>query len=460
MSKRQELLFFLASLLLVTPPFFQAVDFRDPATVPSIHAVEGTGGRNSFLPPLSQHNHTTYDAVEAELRDLSIRYFVYEEDYGLVQPGLTQWLRNGRDNEHLRARFGVEAHQEDEILNALSQHPLRIKDKSLANLFIVPLRVGAAIIGKNPDKFSMLPVALLTNTTFLKQPHVLVSLTTVGFSKYHIPNMKKAHGLDRKFYKSVAPLIVAQSYAAHATANASLQERSIGHDFDALFLSLNQAMSHHGFSVGLLPQDILPYQKATYAKFQNAENLIFYQTRVEASWYNSTRFRQILLEPSVLNQLLATTNSSIGYGLPPDDWLREFSSSQFCLAIRGDTPHTHALLNAVKVGCIPVVISDFYPLFAPSFPSTLNMEDYCVFIPEADFIRDPAKELLKLEDLGETMIRRKLEALAFAQKVVLLDHPESLFVPAFLKESMYAYQHAPPPELSIAYENHFPLPSR
>jgi hypothetical protein len=155
------------------------------------------------------------------------------------------------------------------------------------------------------------------------------------------------------------------------------------------------------------------------------------------------------LDPVVLNQLLATTNSSIGYGLPPDDWLREYSSSQFCLAIRGDTPHTHALLNAVKVGCIPVVISDFYPLFAPSFPSTLNMEDYCVFIKEADFIRDPAKELLKLKDLGETWIRRKLDALAFAQKVVLMDHPESLFVPAFVKESMYAYQHPAPKSLFI-----------
>lgn len=68
----------------------------------------------------------------------------------------------------------------------------------------------------------------------------------------------------------------------------------------------------------------------------------------------------------------------------------------------------HALLNAVKVGCIPVVFRDFYPLFAPSFPSTLIMEDYCVYIKEADFIRDPAvKELLKLKDLGETLIRHK-----------------------------------------------------
>ena len=149
-----------------------------------------------------------------------------------------------------------------------------------------------------------------------------------------------------------------------------------------------------------------------------------------------------------MNQL-NWTNSSIGYGLPPDEWLREFSSSKFCAAIRGDTPHTHALLNAVKVGCIPVVISDFYPMYAPSFPSTLKMEDYCVFIPEDDFIRDPAKELLRLMDLSEGAIRRKLEGLAFAQKVVLNDHPESLFVQAFLKESLFAYENPIPSELRL-----------
>jgi hypothetical protein len=99
--------------------------------------------------------------------------------------------------------------------------------------------------------------------------------------------------------------------------------------------------------------------------------------------------------------------------MPPDEWVREFSSSKFCLAIRGDTPHTHALLNAVKVGCIPVVISDMYPTFAPSFPSTLKMGEFCIFISEAEYILDPAKELLKLMDLSEEEIRRKIEGLAF-----------------------------------------------
>jgi hypothetical protein len=34
------------------------------------------------------------------------------------------------------------------------------------------------------------------------------------------------------------------------------------------------------------------------------------------------------------------------------------------------------------------------------------------------------------------LLREKLEALDFAQRVILPDHPESLFVPAFLRESL------------------------
>jgi hypothetical protein len=133
-------------------------------------------------------------------------------------------------------------------------------------------------------------------------------------------------------------------------------------------------------------------------------------------------------------------NSSIGLGLPPDEWLKEFTDSQFCLAIRGDTPHTHALLNAVKVGCIPVVVSDFYPMFAPTFASSLKMEDYCIFIPEKDFMIDPAESLNGLRKVSESTIRVKLDALAFAQRVVLMDHPETLFGHAFVREAVAASQ--------------------
>ena len=38
-------------------------------------------------------------------------------------------------------------------------------------------------------------------------------------------------------------------------------------------------------------------------------------------------------------------------------------------------------------------------------------------------------------------IETKINALAFAQRVALFDHPESLYVPAFLKEARKAMEY-------------------
>jgi hypothetical protein len=68
------------------------------------------------------------------------------------------------------------------------------------------------------------------------------------------------------------------------------------------------------------------------------------------------------------------------------------------------------------------------------------MHDYCIFIDEEKFIRDPQAELNKLQLLSTAEIKTKVDALAFAQRVILPDHPESLFVPAFLKEATKAME--------------------
>jgi hypothetical protein len=329
---------------------------------------------------------------------------------------------------HLRKRFSEEAMMEHMILEFLANSSMRTTNSSEASIFVIPFRTGFNIIaggqhGPGPASFGELVSALNASKHWINgKPHVILALNTVSFNPYHRPNVV-AHGLTTSFYQFMKSAILVQSLDFIYTAKASRDGSAKGHDYEDFFTQ-NDTICQRGFSVGLLPGRSLPYIPATYDKFRSAKNFIFYHTRVKPSAYNSTPYRKAPVE--VADRI--RYNSSIGLGLPPDEWLKEFTDSQFCLAIRGDTPHTHALLNAVKVGCIPVVVSNFYPLFAPTFASSLKMKDFCIFIPEEEFIIDPAKSLNDLEKLSESEIRMKLDALAFAQRVVLMDHPETLAV--------------------------------
>ena len=127
-----------------------------------------------------------YNVFAAELCNLSIRFFVYEEPYDLMQASHVKWFRGGNGKPLYRKRFSAEAKQEVQVLETLRKHPLRTMDKSNANIFVVPFPVGAVLIdGSGGETFKSLAVTLLNATTFLEQPHVLLSLTTVGFNQCH-----------------------------------------------------------------------------------------------------------------------------------------------------------------------------------------------------------------------------------------------------------------------------------
>jgi len=57
--------------------------------------------------------------------------------------------------------------------------------------------------------------------------------------------------------------------------------------------------------------------------------------------------------------------------------------------IRGDTPEMHAFFHAIRCGCIPVVVSDWYPDFAGLFKSSLDMRDFSIMINEESSFEDP-----------------------------------------------------------------------
>lgn len=66
------------------------------------------------------------------------------------------------------------------------------------------------------------------------------------------------------------------------------------------------------------------------------------------------------------------------------------------------------------------------------------MSDYAVILDEEELLRNATQTLLTLREMTMQQVEIKLLRLAFAQRVLFTDHPESLFVPALLKEAIMA----------------------
>ncbi|KAL9182120.1 hypothetical protein ACHAXT_012772 [Thalassiosira profunda] len=218
-----------------------------------------------------------------------------------------------------------------------------------------------------------------------------------------------------------------------------------GHNYREWTVQLrhNDPMMAYGFSVGLMegPQGV-ELRPATYEKFAEAEWTFFYHTRPLPSACNSTVFRHApIVRPPIDGTPEADTynSSSIGFDIDPKDWNYRYPRSKFCLVVRGDNPISRALLRSIRVGCLPMVVSDLYPRYAPSYKSTLNMTDYAILVDEQAFVADPWGELHRIyAEMTEAEVRRRMTALAMAQRVIFPDHPRSLFVEAYLREAWEA----------------------
>ena len=66
------------------------------------------------------------------------------------------------------------------------------------------------------------------------------------------------------------------------------------------------------------------------------------------------------------------------------------------------------------------------------------MSKYAVMVDENEMVNDPHGTLLKLQNMTEEEVMMKIMHISFAQRVIFTDHPQSLFVPAILKEMTQA----------------------
>lgn len=128
--------------------------------------------------------------------------------------------------------------------------------------------------------------------------------------------------------------------------------------------------------------------------------------------------------------------SIIWHDIPKDVWVPAITLSKFCLIVRGDTPHAYLLLNAVRARCIPVTVSNNYQAYGEPFKLTLSTNNFSIYIDEASFLKNPIAELNKLPLLLLDEIKARLMELSNAQRILMTNHPQSLFVEAFVRETL------------------------
>ena len=379
-----------------------------------------------------------------ELSRSKLRYYVYDDSI-LERRHMIQKVKDAGKTLYQTHEVFFEIH----TIEILQSHPLRVYDPALADLYVIPMAVGAVMYGANklfPKLYKESVEYLLEHPIFkstMGHRHILFGMPVPQYSCKMYKSLRSL-GIHN-YYPDLWNVTVVDDKDSRGLQIIREQNLALDHDYAKAFEDLWYPLARYSFSMGLYAEKTIPLLPASWEKFHNSSYHIFYHSRESGSLHNSTQYRHAPFRPEVwaaLNDTTATATTShrnsIGHDLERDEWLRRFTSSKFCLAIRGDTPHSHALSRAVKVGCIPVVVSDFWPLYSPTLRHFVALEDFSVVLDEKAFLEDPVRELQKLDQLSTDEIREKLEWLAFAQRIFFAEHPESLFVPAFLSQAMHA----------------------
>lgn len=186
---------------------------------------------------------------------------------------------------------------------------------------------------------------------------------------------------------------------------------------------LRWELSRCAIAVPYLPPADLPQLKPSFAEWRARKNTVFCHTASHHYAWLATKLRHAPVNGS----FSSLPGVNVGFGLSRKDWLSEIAQSKFCLVLRGDTPTSHSLYNAIKVGCIPVIISGTFPMVGQPFSSQIPWSLLTVTLPEDVFLADPvaiARFLWQLPDKHLRTLHANL--LDTAQSALLYERNSTL----------------------------------
>lgn len=336
-------------------------------------------------------------------------------------------------------RFRPYAQGEIRFLEALEQYTnsdVRTFNIEEADFVVVPIPIGAAVFWGSSEDVRLAFHHLINSESFYRrhpERHLYITNNERIFrgdleSLKHFSN----YGLTLELLSKISKGILVKDFDA-----PRFQEYIFNHPRGDWQNS--RPLFQHQWSLGYSHESSdSKYPFIDVTNFQNwidKNNTFFYYTRESGSLYNSTRYRHALVKNGEGEKLVQP--SSVGFNTNHEKWLSDFLNSKYCVVVRGDNPTTRSLFTAIRLGCMPVIVSDALPMYQPIFQSLLGYKDFSIVVDEAAFLLQPAGTLnnaIKLLSIEE--LRSKISGLALVQRMLVLDHPRSLFVPAFVHETV------------------------
>ena len=299
-----------------------------------------------------------------------------------------------------------------------------------ADFFVVPIPLGATLVWGQNQLLKEAYGTLFNTSLFQQHPerHVAAFATTekaFGWQWW---------GLSNEEMKKFQSTIVVRDSSNYG--NNWPNSGKCSREKDRAFSYFRHIITLGLGGEGSKPDN--PYNNVTAESWNKKQFWYFYHTRTTKSLCNSSQFRHRFFTnltnlPANL-ELFDHQPFSIGFDIPQNEWKKSFSDSKFCLVIRGDNAASRALTRAIRAGCIPLIVSDFLPVYQSFYTKTLQVADFSVLVKEEDFLYDPIRSLDNAISLSKTKLEEKLEGLRLMQRIVTADKSDTLFVPAFARE--------------------------
>ena len=299
--------------------------------------------------------------------------------------------------------FGASETADVEFIKLMQQHPWRVQDPEQARVHIIPTPLAASFTfgnktcgGTHMGRVFRAFRRLLAHPVYRRHTltHYLHCHYWQCFLGWGWPNERLFP--DALFQEGNMANIMMGRYERHystlsdcelygATFEICKHSHQLFHLENTGLYHMRWELSRCAIVVPYLASRSLRVLRPSFEEWQQRNNTVFYHIKEGRFVWGATDIRRAPINGSFSK----LPGVEVGFTIPHKEWVSKLEQSKFCLVSRGDTPSSHALYNAIKVGCVPVIVSDTFSLFGQPFSTQLPWSLFTITISEQTFLSDP-----------------------------------------------------------------------